>query len=266
MRRLLAGLLWVLLGASSPTAWAAEPSLQLDALSWTELRAQIAAGRTTVLLPIGGTEQSGPHLALGKHNRRVAVLAERIAQRLGNALVAPVIAYVPEGSIDPPSAHMRWPGTVSIPVEAFEATLEHAARSFKRHGFRDVVFLGDHGDYQRSEERIAQRLNRAWAADPGCRVHALREYYDATQGAYVTALQSRGFGAAEIGQHAGLADTALAMAVDPALLRAAPKPAAPGDGVRGDPSRASAALGQLGVDAVIHASVAAIQARTAARR
>ncbi|HWH74170.1 MAG TPA: creatininase family protein [Methylibium sp.] len=266
MRTLLVALLCALLWTPRPGRAGEPPSLRLEALSWTELREQIAAGRSTVLLPIGGIEQSGPHLALGKHNRRAAVLAERIAQRLGNALVAPVIAYVPEGGIDPPSGHMRWPGTVSVPVEAFEATLEHAARSFKRHGFRDVIFLGDHGDYQRSEERVAQRLNRAWATEPGCRVHALREYYDAAQGAYVAALKARGFGPAEIGEHAGLADTALALAVDPALLRAAPKPATPGDGVRGDPTRASAALGQLGVDAIVDASVAAIQARTAARR
>ena len=48
-------------------------------------------------------------MALGKHNRRVKLLSERIAVSLGNALVAPVIAYVPEGSLDPPSGHMRFP-------------------------------------------------------------------------------------------------------------------------------------------------------------
>ena len=84
----------------APFAYADErPSVSLEDLTWTELRDEIAAGKTTIIVPIGGTEQSGPAMALGKHNRRVKLLSERIAVALGNALVAPVIAYVPEGSI-----------------------------------------------------------------------------------------------------------------------------------------------------------------------
>jgi creatinine amidohydrolase/Fe(II)-dependent formamide hydrolase-like protein len=107
----------------------------VDELTWTELRDAIQAGKTTVIVPVGGTEQSGPHIVLGKHNVRARVLAARIAASLGNALVAPVIAYVPEGAIDPPSGHMRFAGTISIPESAFEATLEGAARSFRRAAF-----------------------------------------------------------------------------------------------------------------------------------
>ena len=74
------------------------PRSVLEDLTWTELRDAIGAGKTTIIVPIGGTEQNGPAMALGKHNRRVKLLSERIAVALGNALVAPVIAYVPEGS------------------------------------------------------------------------------------------------------------------------------------------------------------------------
>ena len=115
------------------------PSIFLDDLTWTELRDEIAAGKTTIIVPIGGTEQSGPAMALGKHNRRVKLLSERIAVSLGNAIVAPVIAYVPEGKLSPPSGHMRFPGTISVPEAAFEQILEYAARSFKLHGFKDIV-------------------------------------------------------------------------------------------------------------------------------
>ena len=97
------------------------PSVFLEDLTWTELRDAIAAGKTTIIVPIGGTEQNGPAMALGKHNRRVKLLSERIAVALGDALVAPVIAYVPEGSLNPPSGHMRFPGTISVPEAAFEA-------------------------------------------------------------------------------------------------------------------------------------------------
>ncbi|HEY5861790.1 MAG TPA: creatininase family protein, partial [Casimicrobiaceae bacterium] len=126
----------VALGAGA--AHAQTPAtVRLDELTWPELKARIAAGTTTVIVPIGGTEQSGPHMALGKHNLRAALLAERIAQALGNAIVAPVVAYVPEGGIDPPTGHMRFPGTISVPAPAFEAVLEGAAQSLRRAGFRD---------------------------------------------------------------------------------------------------------------------------------
>jgi creatinine amidohydrolase/Fe(II)-dependent formamide hydrolase-like protein len=176
--------------------------------------------------------------------------------------VAPVIAYVPEGSIHPPAAHMRFAGTISIPEPVFEAMLEATARSFKQHGFRDVVFLGDHGGYQRSEERVAAKLNREWAADKTCRVHALLDYYRVTQSAYVNALKARGHSEAEIGTHAGLADTALALAVDNALVRSGALGAKPSasEGVYGDPRRASAELGQIGVQQIVESSVAAIRA------
>ena len=72
-----------------------------------------------VIIPIGGTEQNGPHMAIGKHNVRVKLLAGKIAAALGNALVAPVLPYVPEGRVDPPTAHMRFPGTITVPEDAF---------------------------------------------------------------------------------------------------------------------------------------------------
>jgi creatinine amidohydrolase len=257
----------LLLAALSATAASAPPaSVQIEELTWTELRDRIAQGATTVLVPIGGTEQNGPHMVLGKHNVRARILAGQIAQRLGNALVAPVIAYVPEGSIHPPAGHMRFTGTISIPDATFDSLLEATARSFRQHGFRDVVFLGDHGGYQKNEERVAQRLNREWKADPTCRVHALLDYYRVTQIDYVAALKQRGYADAEIGVHAGLADTALALAVDKALVRtdALAQVRKPGvqDGVQGDPHSATAELGQLGVQQLLDASVATIQKLT----
>src|ERR1700759_4327991 len=136
------------LAAAHVGAAPAPATVLLDELTWTELRDEIKAGKTTIIVPVGGTEQSGPHIVLGKHNVRARVLAARIATSLGNALVAPVIAYVPEGAIDPPAGHMRFAGTISIPEAAFEATLEGAARSLRQAGFRDIVLIGDHGGYQ----------------------------------------------------------------------------------------------------------------------
>ena len=240
----------------------------LQNLTWTELRQDIRAGKTTILIPIGGTEENGPYMALGKHNVRARLLSQRIARRLGNALVAPVLAYVPEGRIHPPTGHMGFPGTITIPVGTFEQVLEYAARSFKHAGFRDIFFLGDHGGYQRYEVTVADRLNRRWAHTP-VRAHAMQTYYRVTQTDYVQALRRLGYSNEQIGTHAGVADTSLMLALDPQLvrlrqLRSKPNPG-PSEGVYGDPRRSSAALGQLGVDAIIAQTVAAIRKDTARR-
>ena len=237
-------------------------SVFLEDLTWTELRDQVRAGSTTILVPIGGTEQNGPYMTLGKHNLRVRMLAERIARALGHTLVAPVMAYVPEGQLDPPTAHMRFPGTVTVPDSIFEATLDSAANSFRLHGFRDIVFLGDHGGYQGSLKRVEARLNGRWAATPA-RAHAVDEYYRAAQVDYAAELQRRGYTREEIGTHAGLLDTSMSLGLAPGLVRsdklhAAGKPAV-ADGVYGDPRRASAALGQVGVDIVVGQTVKAIR-------
>jgi creatinine amidohydrolase/Fe(II)-dependent formamide hydrolase-like protein len=262
-RRLAAGLGAGLVAGGAAAAGAVPAGLEIDALTSPELRDRIAGGATTVLVPIGGTEQSGPHLALGKHNQRVRALSLQIAGRLGQTLVAPVLAYVPEGSIEPPTAHMRFAGTISIPEAAFEAVLASAARSLCHHGFRDVVLLGDHGGYQRNLRQVAARLQRERPRQV-CRVHAPVEYYQAAQTSYVDALRARGHSREEIGTHAGLADTALTLALEPGLVRSDRLVRGAGtsqDGVDGDPRRATADLGQLGVKLIVDTTVAALQRR-----
>ncbi len=251
-----------------PPAWAASTSVFLEDLTWTELRDAIRAGTTTVIVPVGGTEQSGPHLALGKHNVRVKLLAGRIAAALGNAVVAPVLAYVPEGNVSPPSSHMRFAGTISIPDDTFRAVLDATARSLKQAGFSDVVLIGDHGGYQSQLKAVALKLNHDWAATP-VRAHFVDAYYRATQTTYEQALRAKGLTPAQIGTHAGVADTSLMLAVDATLVRtdlmAHELRDAAAVGVAGDPRASTAALGQIGVDAVINQSVAAIREATATR-
>ena len=267
MDRALPLLLCILLATPGAHAQAPE-TVFLEELTWTELRDLVRSGKTTIIVPIGGTEQNGPHIALGKHNVRVKALSEKIALALGDALVAPVLAYVPEGRLNPPTAHMRFPGTITMPGETFEKVLEYAARSFKLHGFRDILFLGDHGDYQANAKTVADRLNQEWAAIP-VRAHAVGEYYRAAQTEYVQALKRRGYRDEEIGMHAGLADTSLMLAVDPRQVRMdrlqSGAKLGSADGVHGDPRRSSAELGQLGVDAIVARTVEAIRKAVARR-
>ena len=239
----------------------APASVYLEDLTWTELRDQVKGGSTTIIVPIGGTEQSGPAMALGKHNVRARVLAAKIATGIGHTLVAPVIAYVPEGAVNPPTAHMKFPGTITVPDAAFETTLEYAARSFRQHGFKDIVLIGDHGGYQKNMAHVAAKLNKEWAATP-VRVHALDAYYEVVDHAYAQALKKRGLSDAQIGTHAGASDTSLTLAIDPRLVRTERlhgEPFSTADGVHGDPRASSAEAGQLGVDLIVGHSIEAIK-------
>jgi len=94
------------------------------------------AGNRTVLIPTGGVEQNGPYLVLGKHNIILRATMDAVARKLGDALVAPIVAFVPEGDHEPASGHMRYPGTVSVTQETFEAILTDVATSMKSHGIQ----------------------------------------------------------------------------------------------------------------------------------
>lgn len=264
----LRALAFAALLATSATAVAQAPhTVLLENLTWTEIRDQVQAGKTTIIIPIGGTEQSGPGIAVGKHNARVAYLSQKIAERLGNALVAPVVAYVPEGGYAPPTSHMRFPGTITVPDAVFEQMLESAAQSFAAHGFRNVVLLGDHGGYQKDLAHVADRLNKAWGGK--ARAIVPPEYYASASDGYAAQLRQRGFRDDEIGTHAGLADTSLQLAVAPQMVRLEQLQKGPklgqADGVYGgDPRRASADLGQIGIDAIVVHTVDALRKDTQA--
>ena len=57
------------------------PSVFLEELTWTEVQEALDNGIKTIIIPTGGTEQNGPHMVLGKHNFRVKILAEKIANQ-----------------------------------------------------------------------------------------------------------------------------------------------------------------------------------------
>jgi creatinine amidohydrolase len=244
---------------SAPVLAQVPDTVFIDELTWTEIRDAIGAGKTTIILGTGGTEQNGPHMAMGKHNIIMSYTAEQIARKLGNALVAPIIAYVPEGNLDPPTSHMRFPGTITLPEEHYRKLLEYAARSFKVNGFRDIVFVGDSGGNQQGMKAVAEMLNKEWK-DTGVRVHFIPEYYSAH--GFSEWLQAQGEKQDDIGTHAGIADTSQVMALNPQYIRKdelADKGGFEGSGVSGNPARATAEYGKKGLQMKIDAAVAKIK-------
>ena len=164
---------------SSSSALTAQ-SVFLDELTWTEVRDAIESGTTTVIIPTAGTEQNGPHMVLGKHKFIVNEAAKRIAEELGNALVAPVVTYVPEGEKwIHPSGHMRYAGSITLPNEHFMTLLEYGVRKLWRStDSRTSCLIGDSGGNQRGMEAVAMALNSEWSGSD-TRVHFVGDYYSA---------------------------------------------------------------------------------------
>ena len=265
MRRLVLALIATACSAV-PVPAQVPATVFLEELTWTEVRNALQAGKTTVIMPTGGTELNGPHMVLGKHNYLVKYKAGEIAKRLGNALVAPVMAYVPEGEIDPPPGHMRFPGTITTPQEVFAKVLEFAARSFKQHGFRDIALLGDSGGNQTGQKAVAESLNKEWASTP-VRVHHLTDYYPGPGDDW---LKQQGVKGEDVGSHASIHDTASLLLLNPAMIRReklAPGKAGDGSGVIGNPTLATAEYGKRILEMQIDAAVQQIRAlRESSRR
>ncbi len=148
----------------------------IEEMTWMEVRDALAGGKTTAIVATGGVEQNGPYVASGKHNFVLEATTAAIARELGNALVAPIVKFVPEGNIDPPSGHMRYHATVSVRQETFEALLTDVVMSLAMHGFTDIVLIGDSGGNRRGMENVASTLNAEWAGTPAW-VHFIPEYY-----------------------------------------------------------------------------------------
>jgi len=191
-------------------------SVWIEDLTWMEVRDAMKAGKNTVIIPTGGVEQNGPYLVTGKHNVVLKAMGEAIARKLGNALVAPIVAFVPEGDIDPPTQHMKYPGSISLTEETYEKLLTDICASFRTHGFAHIVLIGDSGGNQKGMKAVADKLNAKWT-DGKTRVHYIPEFYD--YGAVAKWLESQGIKQVSEGIHDDFAITAIMMTVDPNSVR-----------------------------------------------
>ncbi|HSA54551.1 MAG TPA: creatininase family protein [Gemmatimonadaceae bacterium] len=193
-------------------------SVWIDELTWMEVRDAIAAGKTTVIIPTGGIEQNGPYAVTGKHNVILRGQCESIAKRLGNALCAPVIAFVPEGNIERKTSHMAYPGTISLNESTYRALLHDITSSLAAHGFTELILIGDSGGNQAGLRATADTLNARWAGK-GTVARFIPEFYD-NDG--LIAYMNKELGIVEPkddGWHDYYWITALMMAVDVSAVR-----------------------------------------------
>lgn len=201
---------------NSPRPIAAVDSVFIEELTWMEVRDALKAGKDTVIVATGGVEQNGPYLVTGKHNVVLRGTTDAIARKLGNALVAPIVPFVPEGDIDLPTLHMRYPGTISVTEQTYQALLTDICASLKTHGFRRIVLIGDSGGNQDGMKAVAAALSAKWK-DASCRLVFIPEYYNT---APVTKwLESQGIKQTPEGLHDDFAMEAQMLAVDPTSIR-----------------------------------------------
>jgi len=192
-------------------------SVFLEDLTWMEVRDAQRAGKTTIVVATGGVEQNGPYLATGKHNIILRGTTEAIARRLGNALVAPIVPFVPEGDFSPPSLHMQYPGSVGVSEATFRALLSDMCESFKVTGFRHIVLVGDSGGNQEGMREVAEKLDQQWRGS-GPRVVYIPEYWDYP--GIERWLAEQGIRQVPEGLHDDFAITSQMLALDPRSVRA----------------------------------------------
>jgi creatinine amidohydrolase len=243
----------MLTAPASLTPTKAPDTVFIDELTWEENRDAMKAGKTVFIVPIGGTEKNGYHMVMGKHNYTVTHAANVMARKLKNALVTPVIQFVPEGDPD-----RQNPGGISLPSPAYDLLLDAVARSLKAHGATDVLFIGDSGGNQAGMTAVAAKLNEEWKGGT-TKVYALTAYYEDGREHY-RAWMNAAFGYDDdvIGSHAGISDTAQMLHVNPAGVRknmlmawGGPKDS----GVSGDPMKATAEIGRMGIEFKVNAAI-----------
>src|SRR5688572_21034828 len=238
---------------ASKTPTKAPDTVFIDELTWEENRDAMKAGKTVFIVPIGGTEKNGYHMVLGKHNYTVTHAANAMARKLGNALVAPTLQYVPEGDPDRQNS-----GAISLPSPAYDGVLDAIARSLKAHGATDILFIGDSGGNQNGMTAVATKLNEEWQGAT-TRVYALTAYYNEGREHYRAWLDAAfGYGDDIIGSHAGISDTSQMLHVRPAGIRKnmlMPWGGPKDSGVSGDPMRATAEIGRMGIQFKVNAAI-----------
>jgi creatinine amidohydrolase len=188
----------------------------------------------------------------------VTFAANLMARKLGNALVAPTIQYVPEGNPDRQNA-----GAISLPSPAYDQLLDAAARSLKAHGFREILFIGDSGGNQAGMTAVAKTLNEEWK-DQHVKVFALVDYYEQGRVDYRDwMLKELKYDDRTVGSHAGISDTSQLLYVNPSAVRKnwiQPWGGPADSGVSGDPTKATAEIGKKGIEFKIDAALRQYQA------
>lgn len=124
----------------------------LEEMSWPDVQKALDLGVRTVVVMTASIEQHGPHLPTITDTAIGYAVGERLARKLGRALLAPVIR---PGCSD---HHLAFPGSLSIPPDVFIETVIAYVRSLAPHGFDTFVLFSSHGGNFTALAVAAKRL------------------------------------------------------------------------------------------------------------
>jgi creatinine amidohydrolase len=179
------------------------PLVEFEQMTWPEVKAAIAAGKTTALIYTGGTEQRGPQDVNGGHTLLGRPTVKAIAEKLGNAIAMPVLSYTPN------NANPDMPGTIGLTPELLGLVLERITEQTIANGFKNVVLMGDHGGGQgplgpkNVYDTIAHKLDAKYAAQ-GIHVYYCDRVYAPAEEAFDKEIAAKGL---PVSTHAGISDT-----------------------------------------------------------
>ena len=258
-------LMTLVLVLTASAASAQTRSLYIEELTWPEIRDAQAAGKTSAVIVAGGIEQNGHHMALAKHNVIARYVGGQIAERLGNALVYPVVPFSMAGDPIEKTGHMRLPGTITLPSEVFLGVIRGVALSAISAGFKNVYVLGDHGGGQSELRLAAETLDADW------RNKGVHVYYISNAGAGQKVNAYLGERKIAPGGHAGVAESAQVMFLDQQkLMRKDKYPVAAAGpesatGSNGDPALGTVEMGKVFLDIKVTDAVEQIRKVSAAK-
>ena len=241
--------------------------VEFEKMTWVEVKAALAAGKTTALIYTGGVEQRGPQNANGGHNLIAHAVVEAIARKLGNAIYLPVLPYTPNDA-------ESIPGTIGITNELLAAMLERVTEQAILNGFRNVILMGDHaGGQPQVYEEVAKKLDARYGPN-GARVFYCDQVYKAANDAFDQYLTQHGY---PLSLHGGIPDTSEMMYLDkdntwvrrdlvssavgdPVVGgKAQIGPQSPQNGILGDARRSTAELGKRAFDMKVDYAVRQIR-------
>jgi creatinine amidohydrolase/Fe(II)-dependent formamide hydrolase-like protein len=177
---------------------ATAPLVEFEMMTWPEVKAALAAGKTTALVYTGGTEQRGPQNVNGGHTLMARATVKAIALELGNAIAMPVLAYSPS------RASAELPGTIGLSNEVFGRVLTEIAEQSIITGFKNVILMGDHGGGQPQVfAEVARKLEQKHASN-GVHVYFCDAVYAKAQDDMERWLEANGYPRS---WHAGIPDT-----------------------------------------------------------
>ena len=178
-------------------------------MTWPDVAQTVADGMTTVILPLGATEQHGPHLPLGTDTFRAEALAERLASALPDVLVAPAL---PIGCSD---EHSGFAGLLSLDHATLAGVIVDCARRMAAWGVRRLVLLSAHGGNGQALQLATVRLG-----------DELRELQVDVIGpsttvsdALLAVAEAEGVSTEAVGLHAGEGETSEMLCLRPDLVR-----------------------------------------------